>query len=98
MTQFPSYEVVAGNVVRFSLSFTDINNSAADPTTVSAVVGTPGGSPQSLVVNRDSIGNYHADWDTSLATTGMYYCFVKGTGTLVAANEIGFRVFKSQLS
>lgn len=98
MNLFPPYEVIAGCVIRFSLAFTDINNVAIDPSVVTAVVGTPGSTSTTLVVVHDGIGQYHADWDTSLASTGMYYCLVKGTGVLTTANEIGVRIFKSQLS
>lgn len=95
--QYP-YNVLSGNIVRFTLMFTDFNNDPSDPSTVSAIVGIPGQPAMILVVDRDGTGLYHADWDTTAVASGLWYCVANGTGAIVAASEIPVRILASQVA
>jgi hypothetical protein len=94
----PSYSVIAGNVVRFTLNFTDMNLSPSDPTLITCHVGQPGQVSTVLSVYRDGTGTYHADWNTTGVASGFYYCYATGAGSLIAANEVGIRIKAPEIS
>lgn len=89
---FPPRSVFAGSLIRFLISFTDIAGVLADPTTVTAYVGTSYADEVSLTPVKDSTGKYHADWDTSTAVDAIYYCDVSGTGAIVVETEIAITI------
>lgn len=87
-----SSSILAGNRVRFSLAFRNDAGVLVDPTVVTCRVGLDTTSGVSLAVVRDSLGLYHADWDTTSAAAGIYYAVGEGTGALIAARELRLTV------
>ena len=79
-----------GDVARLFGAFTDINGAPADPTTVIVSVKDPNGTVTTPAVVRDSLGNYHADQDCSIAGTWKYQ--FDGTGAVKASGPGTFRV------
>jgi hypothetical protein len=98
MTAPPPYQVLAGSLVRFVITFTDYTGAPMDPTFVSCVVGIPGSPGIILQPGRDGIGLYHADWNTTGVASGVYYCLANGSGAMVAVNEVAVRVVESEIS
>jgi len=92
------YSVLAGNIVRFFLTFRDEDGDLANPTTVTCQVGTSEDDATALSVVSDSTGKYHADWDTTGIEAGAYYCLATGTGAIVAAREIPVKIRVSHLT
>ena len=88
----PPRFILAGNMVRFLMSFTNVAGAPANPTTVTAVVGTSYADEVSLTPVMDSTGQWHADWDTSAAIAATYYCDVAGTGALEVGAEISIKI------
>ena len=94
-------EYPLGSVVRCSVAFTDSNNLAVDPGTVSFIYMQPDNTKTTLVyptdaaLVKDSTGNYHVDVDSSAAPGVWYYRF-KGTGINQAANETFFKIQHAQ--
>lgn len=82
------YSILVGNVVRFFLTFFDEDKLPADPTAVACRVGQDGDTAIPLTVVKDGIGSYHADWDTTLALAGDYFCEAIGSGAITATREI----------
>ncbi len=93
-----SYSILAGNIVRFHLTFKDDSNALADPTIVTCEVGTAYDDVVSLSVDHDSTGLYHADWDTSGLDPGVYYALAVGSGAITATREISVRLGGSHLA
>lgn len=86
--------------IRLSAAFIDaVNDTPADPTSVTLYVKTPDGSVTTYTypddVSKDSVGNYHYDFSTS--QIGKHYYRYKGTGAVEFAGEVEFRVEKSQV-
>jgi hypothetical protein len=91
------YSILAGNIIRFFLTFRDADDALADPTTVTCEVGTTALDALGLSVIHDSTGKYHADWDTTGLLAGTYYAKAVATGAIIAAREIPVRVRGSHL-
>jgi hypothetical protein len=83
-----------GDVVRITVSFTDIDGEVADPTDVSVSYRVPRGTITTLAygtdaeVVKDSSGVYYVDVAVPAAASGskLQYRWV-GTGAIVAAVE-----------
>lgn len=84
--------ILAGNLVRFLIAFKDVSNTPTNPTTVTVTIGTSYYDELSLTPVHDSTGVWHADWDTTSAVQGTYYCEVSGTGVLQAASETSIKI------
>ena len=95
--QSQSAAILAGSMVRFLIAITDLTGTPVDTTTVTASVGTSYADEVSLTVVHDSTGNYHADWDTTMAAAATYYCAVAGTGTYQVAAELPVTIRHSHL-
>ena len=93
-----TYSVLAGNVIRFYMSFTNDAGTLTSPSDVVCQVGTASADVETLSVVNDSTGRYHADWDTTGKAAGDYYCQAIATGTLLAAKEIRVKIRESHLS
>lgn len=91
------YSTISGNVIRIRMSFTDDNNTLADPTLVTCFVGLPGSVSTELVPIRIDTGLYYADWDTTGVESGLYFCVASGSGAVVAAHEIAIRIKASAI-
>ena len=89
-----------GDLIRLSAAFTDLNDAAVDPTTVTVKHKTPDGTITTKVyltdaeVIKDSTGNYHID--VSVATYGVWRYRWIGTGAAQAAAEAEFLVAQSE--
>jgi len=92
------YSILAGNIVRFFMTFLDGLDALADPTEVACLVGTSILDAVALTVVRDDVGRYHADWDTTLVPAGDYYCEGVGSGAIVAATEITVKIRSPHLA
>ena len=88
----PPYYTLAGNLVRFSFGFMDVNGNPADPTTVTVTIGTSMADAVTLAPVRDALGQWHADWDTTDALQATYYCLATGTGALEVAQEVPIKI------
>lgn len=83
-----------GDKVRLSAAFTDENEVATDPTTVTVRYRKPDESTVVKVhvtdaeVVKDSTGNYHID--ISVDAAGKWFYRWEGTGTLEAAGDASF--------
>ncbi len=88
---------LAGNRVRFRMAFADDAGTLMDPNTVTCVVGLEGEDGESLDVVRDSLGTYHADWDTT-GKAGTYWARTNGTGAIIGADEIPIKIRASKLA
>jgi len=89
---------LSGNVIRFSMTFTNVDNTLTDPTTVTCEVGMTDDDITTLAVVRDGVGLYHADWDTTGVMAGTYYVEANGTGTVIAAAEVTVRIKSPHLT
>jgi len=81
-----------GTEVRLSAVF-DVNNAPQDPSTVIFKVMDPLGNittSSGAAVIKDSTGNYHVD--ILVATCGVWWYRVEGTGVATAAQEAQFDV------
>jgi hypothetical protein len=89
---------LAGNLVRVTAAFANAAGAAADPTTVTLEYRPGLGAALTTVVYptapiiKDSVGNYHADLDTTGSNPGVtvwdYGWF--GTGTVQAVSTGAF--------
>ena len=89
--------IIAGNIVRILMSFTDVTKAPADPSTVTAFVGTSYYDEMTLTPVHDSTGSWHADWDTTGLDAGTYYCDVSGAGTIQTEAEIAIKLVEPHL-
>ncbi len=80
-----------GALIRLSAAFT-VNSVATDPTAVTCKVVGPAGVITTLTATKDSVGNYHADFDLTNAVAGTYAYRFTGTGACQAAEESQFYV------
>lgn len=94
-----TYDV--GDLVRVSTVFTDaILEGAIDPDVVKLSVKTPDGDVVTYVygtdaiVERDSLGNFHADLDVDQSGTWVYRWWSTGDGQ--GASENYFKVREAQ--
>lgn len=77
-----------GQLVRLSASFTDENEAAVDPTTVTVTIVDPSGTSTPYVygtdaeVVKDSVGNYHVDYEVD--ENGLWTHRWVSTGTIAA--------------
>ena len=89
-----------GDLARVTAAFTDgATGAAIDPTAVELTYKDPSGILTTLVygvgaISKDSVGNYHADINVTLAGTWTYRWFSTGTGQ--AASE-GLFLVRPQL-
>ncbi len=92
-----------GSAVRLTATFTDPTNgnAAIDPTGIVLTLGQGGllaPAPTAYtygvgtVVVRDSVGNYHADIDTTGFAAGTWWANWTGTGAVQAAAQESFGV------
>jgi hypothetical protein len=88
-----------GDVVRLTAAFTDISNNPADPSSITLRVKQPDAT---VVVHnypgdiaKDSTGVYH--FDLSISESGDWYYRFEGTGTVQAASETLFHVYRSNV-
>lgn len=79
-----------GDRERFSVTFTNLDGDATDPTTITLKIRTPDGTVTTLAssdspdpITKDSTGNYHYDYTYS--QEGRHFIEWTGTGSLVAA-------------
>jgi len=85
---------MAGSKVRLSVTFTDANAAAIDPTTVSVEYGAPGVAPTTQTYNpgnvvRDGVGLYHYDLDTTSLSGLIDYDWIStGTGQAAAGGQL----------
>jgi hypothetical protein len=93
-----SSTVLAGNLVRLSVEFRDDAQVLTDPTTVTIRVGLDATPGTSLSVVKDSVGVYHADWDTTDLEAGDYWVVAEGTGALIAARQIKLKLRPQRLT
>jgi hypothetical protein len=88
-----------GDLVRLSVTFADLTNQPADPSTVTLAITAPDGSTQNYTtseITRDGTGVYHFDLSTTLAGTYTYRW--TGTGAVSAVQEGSVPVAASILS
>lgn len=74
-----------GDNRRLSIVFTDFNDLAASPTTVTAIITEPDGVQVNPVVVNDGVGLYHADFTFTKA--GRHKVRFEGVGALVSAEQ-----------
>lgn len=88
-----------GDVVRLTANFTNLSNTATDPTAVALRVKQPDGTVvvynYPATIAKDSTGQYH--YDLSIAESGDYYYRYEGTGAVQAAAEGLFHVHRSNV-
>lgn len=85
-----------GDLVRLSVVFKDLAGAPADPSTVTfsmidpdGVALTPLTLPPGPEIVKDSVGNYHTDFDvTKAGVFGEYHYEWKGAGN-VQSGEVG---------
>lgn len=83
-----------GDGIRLSVVFSDATNGApGDPTVVTLTLQTPDGTVSGLIVERDAVGRYHADYLT--VQPGVHTYRWAGTGALPSAAEGVFTVARS---
>lgn len=79
-----------GDLVRLSVNFKDLLGVDADPTTVTlSIIDPDEGAPVGIAlppIVKDSIGNYHHDFNVT--KVGEYRYEWKGTGTIQSV-EVG---------
>lgn len=90
---------IEGALVRVTAAFTNAAGAAVDPTTVTLKWHRNQDPVTSWTVTagqivKDSVGNYHADLDTTNLVGGWSYEF-EGTGAAQAANAGTFLVLAS---
>lgn len=95
-----SYDL--GDQVRVSVVFTDANDVATDPTTVTLRVKNHAGvvTVYSASVVKDSVGHYHQDVDVPVGSGAggrKWWYRWEATGTLVTAEEGSFLVRRSPI-
>jgi hypothetical protein len=93
-----TYSVLAGNIIRFFVTFRNDSDVLTNPTAVTIKVGMTDDDAESLTPVSDSTGVYHADWDTTARVAGDYYCKATGSGVLIAAREIRVKIRESNLT
>jgi hypothetical protein len=77
-----------GQLVRLAAAFTDEDDVAVDPTTVTVTITNPSGTDTAYVygtdaeVVKDSIGNYHVDYEVD--ENGLWTHRWVSTGTIAA--------------
>ena len=84
-----SYDV--GSLIVVSAAFT-VNGVATDPTTVTCKVADPLGVVTQPTVVKDSVGNYHANVDTTNGHSGLWSYRFTGVGACQAVEENQFYV------
>jgi len=83
-----------GDVARVSAAFTDVNDAAADPSTVSLAFKDPSENVTTYIygtdaeVVKDSTGNYHVDIALDEAGTWHYRWVSTGTGATAQEGEL----------
>lgn len=74
-----------GDNRRLSITFTDFNDTLADPTTVTAIITEPDGTVVNPAVVNDGVGLYHADF--TFTKQGRHLVRFEGTGAVVSAEQ-----------
>lgn len=89
-----TYDV--GDRIRCRVSFTDLDQNPADPTTVVAKVKDPTGNTSTYTdqVVNDAVGSYYID--VTLDQSGTWWYRFEGTGAVQAAEEQAFNVRDSR--
>lgn len=88
-----------GDLVRYSVAFTDAAGIAADPTTVTFQLTLVGGTPANYTISsspaivKDSTGAYHID--VAAVAAGNYGYRWLGVGTVQAAVEGNLTILRS---
>ena len=87
------YEV--GDARRLQGTFTDINDAAADPTTVTFKIKPPTAANVTTYVYgtdaevvKSATGVYYVDW--TIAEVGTHSWYMKGTGAVIAVGQDSF--------
>jgi hypothetical protein len=83
-----SYDI--GDRPRATVTFTAINGTPTNPTTVTVTVQDPTGAETSPAAVSDGAGVYHVDIDATMS--GRWLVRFVGVGTVVAAVEDQFLV------
>ena len=78
-----TYDV--GDVVVWSVVFTDSGGNDVDPTTVTFKYQDPSENETSVTPTKDSTGHYHHN--VTIDESGIWYGRFEGTGTNIAASE-----------
>lgn len=89
-----------GDGIRISVTFRDIADAVADPSTVTIRIKTPDATVEihtlaSGDVEKDSQGVYHYDY--TITQEGEHYVRWEGTDTVIAVAETSFRARKSKV-
>ena len=84
--------IAAGNLPRFTFTFTNLAGVLTNPTTVTVKLCDPNGTISTLTAVNDSTGVYHADATAALTVSGDWVIQATGSGALVAAIEQHFTV------
>lgn len=93
---------IAGQLVRCSVQWTDVNGNAVDPTGVTFRVRKTDGTlttlvyPDDAALVKDAVGEYHVDVDTTGQNGRVSFRF-EATGAGQAALEGMFRVQASRV-
>ena len=83
-----------GDVVRWSVAFTDSDGTAVDPTAVTFKYQDPSGTETSIAAVNDAVGAYH--YDVTIDEAGVWHGRFEGTGSNVAAAESYVAVRRSE--
>ena len=87
-----------GDQLRLSVSFTDANNAAVDPTTIALAVLEPDATSTAYTYALDQViksttGTYY--YDLTVSQAGRHYYRWLAGGAYIAADEGSFQVDKS---
>lgn len=86
-----------GDLLRLQVTFTDINGSLADPTSITLKIKNPVGTVTTYTypaqVLKSSTGVYYFDY--AVVASGTHYFNWAGTGAYTAADEGSFTVITS---
>lgn len=87
-----------GDILRLQVAFTDANDAAVDPTTVTLSVLEPDGTESSYTygaaqVVKSATGTYY--YDLSVDQAGRHYYRWSAGGAYVAVDEGSFHISKS---
>lgn len=86
----PAYDI--GDLRRLSVTFSDIDGTEADPTTVTFKMREPDGTETIYAYGtdaelvKDGVGRYHVDW--TLTQAGRHVVRWEGTGVVATAEQV----------
>lgn len=78
-----------GNVIRLSVSFTNVSGVATNPTMVTLEIKKPDLTVETFTPTNDFAGNYHYDYEPT--QVGAYYYVFNGTGAVIASSQGQFK-------